>query len=442
MNDTCTIIRGGRILDPANGRDEIGDLFIKNGILVETLSDVERKQAEIIEAKGSIVCPGLVDIHVHFREPGQTHKENVQTGSWASAAGGFTSVVFMPNTSPACDSAVTLESLRTRTEQGAIVRVYPTGCITLGRKGKSLAPMQALKEAGAVALTDDGDCIQNHELMKRAAEYAAMLDIPLMDHCQDESLTQGAVMNEGIYSLKLGLEGWPREAESIIVHRNIALAQTTGAHMHMQHMTSKDAVELLRQAKKQGIRVTAEVSPHHLSLTEEALSTYNTHFKMNPPLRTEEDREALIEGLLDGTLDIIATDHAPHAADEKELCLDDAPFGIVGLETSLAVCLETLYHKKRCSLSDIIARMTHKPAKLLGLPAGTLSIGAKADIALFNPDESWTVGRNTLFGKSTNSPWLGTSLQGRIQKTLVGGRVVFDGERIFAEKLVSKTCAR
>jgi len=423
-------IKGGRVIDPANNIDEVRDIFSVDGRIVATLSQEQKDQAEVMDASGKIVAPGLVDIHVHFREPGQTHKEDIRTGTRAAAAGGFTTCVCMPNTSPVCDNAGTIQLIQDSIARNALVNVFPTGCITIGMKGENLAPIGSLKNAGAIAITDDGLCVQDNQLMRKALEYCHMFGLSVMDHCQDVSLTRGSVMNEGEVSVRLGLTGWPAAAEDLIVSRNIILSRLTGAHIHMQHISSAGSVELLRQAKKEGVNVTGEAMPHHMALTDECLAAYDANFKMNPPLRTEADRQAVIEGLLDGALDIIATDHAPHTDYEKDVELDQAPFGIIGLETCLAVCLDVLYRTNKASLSDIIAWLTHKPAKVLDLTSGTLSDGVPADICIFDPDEKWTVSRDTLHGRSTNSPWLGKELQSRILSTFVNGKKVFENNTI------------
>lgn len=423
-------IKHARVIDPASRRDEPGELFVKDGLLVESLSAQDRKRARVIDAKGLVACPGLVDIHVHFREPGQTHKETIATGSRAAAAGGFTTVVCMPNTSPPASTAGTIQFIKDAIQRDAVVKVYPTGCITVDMKGQALAPIGSLKRAGVVAITDDGDCVQNNELMRRAAEYARMFDLPIMDHCQDHSMTHGAVMNEGAVSLRLGLRGWPNAAEDLIVARNAILAEYTGAHIHLQHISSRFSVELIRQAKQRGVRITGEATPHHIALTDDALATYDTNFKMNPPLRTEEDRRAIIAGLRDGTIDCLATDHAPHTDYEKDKEFDYAPNGILGLETALAVSLEVLVRKNRFKLSKVIDLFTRRPADLIKLPAGRLAAGAAADICLFDPDERWTYDARAGFSKSSNSPWHGQSLRGRVRTTIVDGRVVFDQGRI------------
>ena len=418
-------ISNARVIDPASRRDGRGDVFARDGRIAASLSSAEKKAAVKVDGRGLVAAPGLVDIHVHFREPGQTHKETIATGSRAAAAGGFTTVVCMPNTSPPADNAGTIQFIRDAVRRDAVVKVLPTGCITVGMKGENLAPIGSLKRAGVVAITDDGDCVQSNELMRRAIEYAAMFGLPVMDHCQDESMTEGAVMNEGDVSLRLGLRGWPNAAEDVIVSRNVILSSATGAHIHMQHVSSAASVGILRRAKADGVRVSGEATPHHIALTDEALGSYDTNFKMNPPLRTEADRRAVIEGLRDGTLDCIATDHAPHTDYEKDKEFDYAPNGIIGLETALAVCLEVLVRRSRFRLAHVVDLMTRRPAALLGLGAGTLSAGSPADICLFDPDEAWTYDAKAGQSKSTNSPWNGRKLRGRVRATVVDGRVVY-----------------
>ncbi|PAW83261.1 MAG: dihydroorotase [Opitutia bacterium Tous-C8FEB] len=423
-------IQNARVIDPASRRDAPGDLFIDQGRIVAPLSAAARKRARRIDARGLVACPGLVDVHVHFREPGQTHKETIATGSRAAAAGGFTSVVCMPNTSPVADNSGTIQLMKDVIARDAVVRVHPTGCITVGMKGQTLAPIGSLKRAGVVAITDDGECVQSNDLMRRAVEYARMFSLPVMDHCQDYSMTQGAVMNEGVVSTRLGLRGWPHAAEDIIVARNIILAEQTGAHIHLQHISSRYSVDHIRRAKARGVRVTAEATPHHLALTEDAVGGYDTHFKMNPPLRTEADRQALIAGLRDGTLDIIATDHAPHTDYEKDKEFDYAPNGILGLETALPVCLDVLVRQARFKLSRVVDLMTRLPARIVDLPAGTLAEGAAADVCLFDPEETWRYDAKAGQSKSSNSPWSGRELRGRVRKTIVGGKVVYADGRI------------
>ncbi len=425
-------ISNARVIDPAAKRDAAGSIFIRDGQFAASLSAAEKKRAKKIDARGLVACPGLVDIHVHFREPGQTHKETIATGSHCAAAGGFTSVVCMPNTAPPADNAGTIRFILDAAERGSVVHLYPTGCITVSMNGQALAPIGSLKRAGVVAITDDGDCVQSNELMRRALEYAKMFDLPIMDHCQDAAMTVGAVMNEGVMSTRLGLRGWPHAAEDIIVARNVILSEATGAHVHLQHISSRFSVDIIRRAKARGVRVSAEATPHHLALTEDALGGYDTNFKMNPPLRTEADRQSLIAGLRDGTLDIIATDHAPHTPDEKDREFDHAPNGILGLETALAVSLDVLVRKNKFKLSRVIDLMTRKPAQLMKLPAGTLAPGAPADVCLFDPDEKWRYDAKAGFSKSRNSPWHSQTLTGRVKTTVVAGKIVFTGGKITA----------
>ncbi len=423
-------IQNARVIDPAAKRDAVGDVFIRDGLFVDSLNAAEKKRAKKIDATGLVACPGLVDVHVHFREPGQTHKETIATGSRAAAAGGFTTVVCMPNTSPVADNAGTIQFIKDAVRRDAVIRVLPTGCITVGMKGQALAPIGSLKRAGVVAITDDGDCVQSNELMRRACEYAKMFDLPIMDHCQDHSMTVGAVMNEGVMSTRLGLRGWPNAAEDLIVARNVILSEHTGAHIHLQHISSRHSVDIIRRAKARGVKITAEATPHHIALTDESLATYDTHFKMNPPLRTEEDRRAIIAGLRDGTIDIVATDHAPHTDYEKDKEFDFAPNGILGLETALPVTLGILVRQEKFKLPFVVDLLTRRPAALLGLPSGTLAAGAEADLCLFNSDEDWTYDAKAGFSKSSNSPWHGTTLTGRVKTTVFAGEIVFDHGKI------------
>jgi len=425
-------IHDGRVIDPASGRDARGDLFARNGVLVESLSAEEQRTAERIDAAGRVVCPGLVDIHVHLREPGQTHKEDIASGTRAAAAGGFTTIVCMPNTAPPADNPGTIRRINDSITRKALVNVYPTGCLTVAMQGGQLAPMGSLRDEGIVAVTDDGACVQDNEVMRRAVEYARMLGLPVLDHCQDASMTRGSAMHEGDWSLRLGLKGWPSAAEDLVIGRNVVLSRHYDAPIHMQHVSSAYGVDILRRARRRGIRVSGEATPHHLCFTDACCRDYNTLFKMNPPLRAEEDRQAIIAGVLDGTLEVIATDHAPHTADDKDCEFDLAAFGIIGLETALAACLGALVHPGLCDLPFLLARMTHKPAEILGLPAGTLAPGARADIMIFDPDREWRVDPLRFQSKSANCPWNGMNLRGRVLRTIVGGRTVWDGERIVA----------
>ncbi|CAB4243319.1 Dihydroorotase [Methylacidimicrobium sp. AP8] len=418
-------LSGGRILDPSRGLDEVGDLFVAGGRLVDPASLPAETRWEPIDVSGHIVAPGLIDIHVHLREPGEPHKETIASGTRAAAAGGFTAVVAMPNTQPPADQPNTIGWIRERAREQGVVRVYPTGCLSVGRKGEKLAALGALRAAGAVAVTDDGSCIQNAGLMRRVMEYAAMLGLPILEHCEETSVSAGGVMREGYWSAVLGLRGWPGLAEELIVSRDLLLAEQTGAKLHCQHLSSAGSVRLIREAKRRGVPVSAEVTPHHLALTDAELARYDTHFKMNPPLGSEADREALLEGIVEGTIDVIASDHAPHASFEKEVEFDRAPFGVVGLETMLGVAAETLVKTKLLDWPGLIARLSTIPARLLGLPGGTLAIGAPADIVVIDPHLRWMVDPQAFQSRGRNTPFSGRELQGRAVLTMVEGKIVW-----------------
>lgn len=416
-------ITNGRIVDPANGRDEIGDLWIDDGVIV---ADSRGEKCEVIDAKGLVVAPGLIDLHVHFREPGQSHKETIGTGSACAAAGGFTTVVCMPNTNPVADTPSVISWINERAAQAAKVNVLCTGAITKGLKGEELAPIGSMKNAGIVAITDDGHCVQNNEVMRRALEYARMFDLPLFDHCQDYSLVGDGIMHEGEWSVRLGLPGWPRAGEEMIVARNILLSELCDAPIHCQHLSSGGSVRLLREAKARGVKISGEVCAHHIALTDESLRGYDSNFKMNPPLRTAADIDLLVEGLADGTIDILASDHAPHAAYEKEKELDLAPFGILGLETEFAIFCDVLFHKRKAvSLSRLIEMLTINPARLLRIDRGTLSAGSPADVTLIDPDAEWTYNLGKTCSLSRNSPFHGHAFRGRAVRTIVAGETVW-----------------
>ena len=447
------LLTGGRVIDPANQFDAVADVLILNGKISAVGKNLSAKatiEIERLDATGKIVCPGLIDLHVHFREPGQTAKENIASGTAAAARGGFTSVVCMPNTSPAIDNAGTVALIHDRAAQEGMVNVFVTGAITRNIAGEELAPIGSLKKAGVVAITDDGHCIQNNELMRRACEYARMFDLPVFDHCQDYSLVTDGVMHEGYWSIALGLRGWPSAGEEMIVARNILLAELTGAKIHCQHLSAAGSVALLREAKKRGVPVSGEACPHHFTLTDAAIAGsekfwsndgkilgklqadqlpewpgFDTNFKMNPPLRSAKDREAILEGLADGTIEILCSDHAPHCDYEKEVEFDYAPFGITGLETELALSLMQLVHTKRISLADMIAKFTVNPARLLNLNKGTLSVGMDADVTVFDPDVEWIFRAEESASKSKNSPFFGWKLKGRAVATVVAGRMVW-----------------
>src|SRR2546428_12657491 len=424
---SATIIRNGRVIDPANKRDEVIDLLIIDG-KIAPLSQLStlNSQLDEINASNLIVCPGLIDIHVHLREPWFVHKETIGSGSRAAAAGGFTTIVCMPNTSPVADSPATIAWIKDRACSIACVNVLPTGAISKNLDGEELAPIGSLAQAGVVAITDDGQCVQNHEVMRRAVEYARMVDLPVLDHCQDYNLVGNGVVHEGYWSTLLGLPGWPAAGEEAIVMRNILLAELCDHHIHCQHLTTADSVRLLREARARGVNISGEVCPHHIALTDEAIQNFDTNFKMNPPLRSQADVNALLEGIADGTLSILCSDHAPHADFEKEVEFDAAPFGIIGLETELGLFLDLLVQKHRkIDVAQLIAMYTVEPARLLKINAGTLSIGAHADVTLIDPELEWTVRVDQFQSASRNSPFQAWKLKGRAVRTIVDGKTVW-----------------
>ena len=458
------LLTGGRVVDPANDMDALADVLLLDG----KISAVGKKLpapagVERFDARGKVVVPGLIDLHVHLREPGQTAKESIATGTTAAARGGFTSIVCMPNTSPAIDNAGTVALIHERAKSEGVVNVFVTGAISKGLAGEEMAPIGGLKQAGVIAITDDGHCVQNNELMRHACEYAKMCGLPVMDHCQDYSLVTEGVMHEGYWNVVLGMRGWPSAGEEMIVARNILMAEVTGARIHCQHLSAAGSVALIREAKKRGVSISGEACPHHFTLTDAAVAgsekfwhedgkilhasrithqssaasakgdraslpawpAYDTNFKMNPPLRSAADREAILAGLADGTIEILCSDHAPHCDYEKEVEFDYAPFGIIGLETELALSLMQLVHTQRLSLAKLVAKFTVNPARLLNLAKGTLSVGADADVTVFDPGHEWVYEREASASKSRNSPFFGWNLKGKAVATIVAGKVVF-----------------
>ncbi len=421
----ATRISGGRIIDPSNGKNGPGEILILDGKFVGSIP--EDCSVEEIDATGLIVSPGLIDLHVHLREPGQSHKETIETATRAAAAGGFTSIVAMPNTTPPADSPATITWIREHAANNAVVNVFPTGAITKNLAGEELAPIGSMSRAGIVAITDDGHCVQNHEVMRRALEYARMFDLPLFDHCQDSSLAGEGVMHEGEWSIRLGLPGWPRAAEELIVSRNILLSELCDAPIHCQHLSSGGSVRLLREARSRGVKISGEVCPHHVWFTDGCLRGFDSNFKMNPPLREQRDIDLLLEGLADGTIEILASDHAPHAAYEKEVELDQAPFGILGLETELSAFSTLLVHQKQIfDWPRLLAAYSIAPAKLLRLDRGTLSEGMAADVTLIDPDKEWVYDVNQSCSISRNSPFHGAEFKGRAVRTIVAGETVWE----------------
>jgi len=424
---SAIVIRNGRVIDPANKRDQIADLVVVDGKIadVSQLSTLHSRLEEI-DARRLIVAPGLIDMHVHLREPGFSHKETIESGARAAAAGGFTTIVCMPNTSPVPDNPGTIAWIKDRASTIACVNVLPTGAISKHLAGEELAPIGSLAQAGVVAITDDGHCVQNHEVMRRAVEYARMVGVPVLDHCQDYNLVGNGVVHEGYWSTLLGVPGWPAAGEEAIVMRNILLAELCDHHIHCQHISTAGSVRLIREARARGVKISGEVCPHHIALTDEAIQNFDTNYKVNPPLRSQNDVDALLEGIAGGTLSILCSDHAPHAGFEKEVEFDAAPFGIIGLETELGLFLDLLVHKHRMiDISRLIGMYTVEPAHLLRIDAGTLSTGARADITLIDPELEWTVRVEQFQSASRNSPFDGWKLKGRAVRTIVDGKTVW-----------------
>jgi dihydroorotase len=431
------LLKGGRVLDPASGIDGVFDVLIEDGRIARVARGVPVPgdgSVTVVEVPpGFVVVPGLIDMHVHLREPGQEHKETVATGAASAVAGGFTAVACMPNTSPVNDNAGTTEFILRKAQQAGLARVYPIGAVTRGSKGEQLADIAELHAAGCVAVSDDGHPVATSLMMRRALEYTQMFDMPVIDHCEDPSLKGDGVAHDGVHASTLGLRGIPGEAESIMVARDVLLAGLTGGHVHIAHMSARSSLRAVRDGKAQGFRVTCEVAPHHFVLTDEQLERplkYDTNCKMNPPLREAADVEALLAGLADGSIDAIATDHAPHHADEKQVEFDRAPFGIVGLETCVPITLDRLVHRGLITLARFVELLSVNPARILRRPGGTLAPGAAADVTVLAPDAAVTVRAASLRSKSKNTPFDGWQLRGAVAATLVGGRTVFTNSEV------------
>jgi len=442
------LIAGGRVIDPASGVDEVVDLLIEDGRIIRIQKNgpgsgfqvpskgkAERgkRRAEpglqvdrMMDAAGLVVCPGLIDMHVHLRQPGREDKETIASGTLAAARGGFTAVCCMPNTDPVNDTRSVTEFILDTAKREGAVHVYPVGAISKGLRGEELAEIGELFESGCVAVSDDGRPVMNAELMRRAMEYAGMFDLPVISHCEDLHLSGKGVVHEGIVSTELGLCGIPSTSEAAMVARDILLAELTGGRLHVAHVSAAESVRLIREAKARGVRVSCEATPHHFALTEEAVRGFDTNAKMNPPLRSESDRQAILAGLRDGTIDVIATDHAPHTAQEKEQEFDVAPFGVIGSETALALTLSTLVASGTLSLNQAIAKLTSEPARILKLPKGRIAEGADADLTIFDPDREWTVDTSGFASKSRNTPFHGWRLKGGTVATIVAGKVVWE----------------
>jgi len=416
------LIKNGHIIDPASGINARLDILIEDGIIVQVGENIENSDAKVIDAAGCVVIPGLVDMHVHLRDPGQEHKEDIASGTLAAVYGGVTSVVCMPNTTPVVDNQTVVDYIVNKAVKVAHCNVFPTGAITKGLEGDELAPIAKLKSAGVVAITDDGMPVSNGNVLRRAMEYAKNFDMLVMCHSEDLNLVNGGVMNESETSTRLGLRGNPSAAESSAIARDVALAEYTGARVHITHISCKESVEVIRAAKSRGVNVTCDTAPHYFSLTDSAVSGWNTNAKMNPPLRCAEDVAAIIEGLCDGTIDAIATDHAPHHVDEKNVEFDNAFNGIIGLETSLSLGITNLVRTGKLTLSQLVEKMSVNPARIVGIERGTLAVGTVADITIVDVDASWTVEVEKFKSKANNSPFIGAELFGVVKNTVVVGK--------------------
>jgi dihydroorotase len=425
------LLKGGRVVDPANGVDGTRDVLIEEGRIARVGRDLPPGAARVWEVpRGVVIAPGLIDMHVHLREPGQEHKETVATGTAAAVAGGFTAVACMPNTEPVNDQASITRFILQRAAEAGLARVYPIGAVSRGSQGEHLAELGDLRAAGCVAVSDDGRPVASAILMRRALEYAGMFGMPVIDHCEDPTLKGEGVAHEGFHAARLGLRGIPAVAEEIMVERDVTLAGFTGGRVHIAHLSTRGSLRAVRAGKDRGIRVTCEVTPHHFTLTDAALEGYDTNVKMNPPLREAADRDALVEGLADGSVDAIATDHAPHHYDEKHVEFDRAPFGIVGLETAVPLALDRLVHPGRIGLPRLVELLSVNPARILGVPGGSLAEGAPADVTLLAPDLSVTIDPAKLRSRSRNTPFGGWTLRGGVAATIVGGRVLFVNDAV------------
>jgi dihydroorotase len=418
-------IAGGRVIDPAQNLDQITDLWIRGERIVGIGPQPRLQATQVLDAKDKIVCPGLIDMHVHLREPGREEDETIATGTAAALAGGITSLACMPNTEPALDNQAAAEFVYLQAERAGNANVFPVGAVTKGRKGAELAEMGGLVDGGAVAFTDEDNPVVSAEIMRRALEYCRMSDKPVLSHAEDPELTRGGTMHEGVESMRLGLRGMPAAAEEVIIHRDIELARLTGGRLHIMHVSTATGVELIRRAKERGVRVTAEACPQHFFFTDKELRTFDSHFKVNPPLRTETDVAALIAGLRDGTLDVIASNHSPQAPEKKLRELDLAPFGIIGLETLLPICIVALIEPGHLSWPQLIQKLTLNPGKILGIERGTLRPEADADVTIIDPKIDWTIDAQRFRSKSRNSPFVGLKVRGRAQAVILSGEVKF-----------------
>jgi len=418
------LIKNGRIIDPSQDMDKKGDILVEKGKVIQIGGSIKAKADKTIDAAGKIVAPGFIDMHTHLREPGFEDRETIETGLRAAVSGGFTTVCAMPNTDPPCDNQAAAKFLYDRAAEVKFGNVIPIGTITQKREGKKISEMSELKDAGCPAVSDDGSSVDEAGVMRRALEYAAMLDLLVISHAEDKALSAGGVMHEGYWSTVLGMDPLPAKAESTIVDRDIQLAEFTGARLHIAHVSAKESVEIIRKAKKRGVRVTAEVTPHHFSLTDEDLKTYDTNMKVSPPLRSKEDVEAVKKGLEDGTIDVIATDHAPHLVNEKEKEFNYAPFGMIGLETALPLAVMNLVDEGYLDWKGLIRKLSTAPAAILKYDRGTLKEGSAADIVIIDPEKKWTYTKDKIRSKSSNSPFIGREMKGAADTVMVGGRIV------------------
>jgi len=424
-----TLLKNGRVIDPASSRDGIADVLVENGKIAAVGRNLGESGAEVFDATGLVVAPGFIDMHVHLREPGFVYAESIETGARAAAAGGFTSICAMPNTDPVNDNATVTSYIVDRARRCAMVNVYPIGAITKGSAGEELASYGSMKSAGVVAISDDGRPVMNSRVMRRAMEFARALGLVVIDHCEDLNLSAGGDMHEGLQSVRYGLRGIPSCSEDIMVARDILLAEATGAHFHAAHVSTRGSVEMVAEAKARGLRVTAEATPHHIALSDSAMPAYDSHYKMKPPLRASQDTEAVIEGLVSGAIDAIATDHAPHAGSEKMQEFERCPFGVIGLETALAVALEVLVHSGKMGLMRLVELMSLGPARVLNLDRGRLAPGMAADITVLDPDLVWTYDVNRSYSKSRNTPFDGRTFRGAPVATMVNGKFVWSRDQ-------------
>jgi dihydroorotase len=419
------LIKNGRVVDPSSGQDGVADVLIEDGLVRGVGAGLSAAGAEVFDATGLIVAPGFIDMHVHLREPGFEHAETIESGARAAAAGGFTSICPMPNTAPVNDNATVTSYIIEKARKHAVVNVFPIGAITKGSKGEDLAAIGSMRQAGAIAISDDGRPVMNARVMRRAMEFARSVQMPVIDHCEDLHLSAGGDMHEGLESVRLGLRGIPASSEDVMVARDILLAEVTGARFHVAHISSRHSVEMVAFAKARGLTVTAEVTPHHLALADSDMPPYDSNYKMKPPLRSGCDVSSVVQGVVSGAIDAIATDHAPHPGSEKMQEFEQCPFGILGLETALGVALETLLHPGKIGLPRLVEMFTANPARILGIDRGTLGLGAPADVTMFSTKRAWTYDVNKSFSRSRNSPFDGKTFRGGPVATVVAGRVVW-----------------